>query len=82
MKHQIALITFKYKNPKTNEFYSVQRGWPCKDEADAELTVRYYGMKTGALEAHCVIEEIDNEEIKQAASSTATKEAHQTQPIT
>lgn len=72
MKQQIALVTFKYRNPKTGDTYTVQRGWPCKDQKDAELTIKYYGMKTGALEAHCVIEDITNEEIKQAASSTAT----------
>jgi hypothetical protein len=38
-------------------------------------------MKTGALTAKCVMEELTNEEIKQASSGIITKETHQTQPI-
>ncbi len=78
---KIVIAKYTYRNPKTGEEFTVQRGWPCKDQEDAEQTVKYYGQKTGALSAQCVMEEVTNEEIKQAASSTTTKEKNQTQPI-
>ncbi len=78
---KIVIAKYTYRNPGNGEEFIVQRGWPCKDQSDAEHIVKYYGMKTGALSAQCVMEEVTNEEIKQAASSTTTKEAHQAQPI-
>lgn len=69
---KILLAKFNYRDPKTGKEYSTQRGWPCASEEDAQNTVKYYGMKTGALSAECTIEEISNEEIQQAAASTAT----------
>lgn len=78
---KIVIAKYTYRNPSNGEEFIVQRGWPCKDQADAELTVKYYGMKTGALSAQCVMEEVTDEEIKQAASSTTTKETHQAQPV-
>ena len=74
---KIVIAKFTYRDPKTGKEFTVQRGWPCKDQKDAEYTVKYYGMKTGAFEAQCVMEEVTDEEIKQAATSTTTKEAHQ-----
>ena len=78
---KIVIAQLLYHNPKTGEEYTVQRAWPCKDEADAELIVKYYGMKTGAFNAKCVMEEISDEEIEQTTSSIATKEKNQTQPV-
>jgi len=78
---KIVIAKFTYHDPKTGEEYHVQRGWPCKDQEDAERTVKYYGMKSGAFNAQCIIEDVTDEEIKQATSSTATKEKNQTQPI-
>ena len=78
---KIVIAKFQYRDPKTGKEYSVQRGWPCLDQSDAERTVKYHGMKTGALQAQCVIEEYTDEEIKQATSSPTTEEAHQAQPI-
>ena len=74
---KIVIAKFTYRDPKTGKEFSVQKGWPCKSQQDAEHTVKYYGMKTGAFEAQCVMEEVSDEEIKQAATSTTTKEAHQ-----
>ncbi len=34
---------------------SVTRFWPCKDEADAELIVKYHMSQTGALGVQCVV---------------------------
>ena len=78
---QIVIAKFSYRNPKNGEEFSVQRGWPCIDHADAELTVKYHGRKTGALEAQCNIEEITDEVIKSSKTTTVAKETHQTQPI-
>lgn len=75
--HKIIIAQFEYVDPRTGKPYHVIRHWPCKDQPDAELTVKYYGMKTGSIEAKCAIEEFTDEEIKQAASSTTTAEAHQ-----
>lgn len=69
---KIVIAKFTHRDPKTGKEFTVQKGWPCKDQKDAEHIVKYYGMKTGALGAECVMEEVNNEEIKQAASSTAT----------
>ena len=74
---KIVIAELSYRNPSNSEEYTVQRGWPCKDEADAELIVKYYGMKTGSYGAKCVMEEVTNEEIKQATSSIITKEKNQ-----
>lgn len=74
---KIVLAEFTYRDPKTGKEFTVQRGWPCKDQQDAELTIKYYGMKTGALGAECVMEEVSDEESKQGKTSTATAEAHQ-----
>ncbi len=78
---KIVIAKFHYRDPTTGKDYHVQRGWPCKDQQDAEHIVKYYGMKTGAYDAQCVMEEVTDEEIKQAASSTTTKETHQAQPV-
>lgn len=77
---KIVIAKFTHRNPKTGKEFTVQKGWPCKDQKDAEHIVKYYGMKTGALEAQCVMEEVSDEEIKQAASSTTAKEKNQAQP--
>lgn len=77
---KIVIAKFIHRDPKSGKEFTVQKGWPCKDQTDAGHIVKYYGMKTGALEAHCVMEEVSDEEIKQAASSTTAKEAHQTKP--
>lgn len=77
---KIVIAKFIHRDPKSGKEFHVQKGWPCADQKDAEQIIKYYGMKTGALEAQCVIEEVSDEEIKQAASSTTTKEAHQTKP--
>lgn len=69
---KIVIAKLTYRDPKTNKEFIVQRGWPCKDQTDAEYIVKYYGMKTGALSAECVMEEVTDEEIKQAKTSTAT----------
>jgi|688.fasta_scaffold1747992_2 hypothetical protein len=74
---QMVIAKLTYKNPKTGELYTVNRGWPCKDEQDAQLTVKYYGMKTGALSADCVMEELNNEEIKPSKTSITTAQTHQ-----
>lgn len=73
----IVMANFKYRDPQTGKEFIVPTGWPCKDQSDAELTVRYYGMKTGALSAECKMEEVTNEESKQSATSIAAKESHQ-----
>jgi hypothetical protein len=78
---KIVIAQLLYRNPKSGEEYTVQRHWPCKSQTDAEHIVKYYGMKTGALTAKCVMEELTNEEIKQASSGIITKETHQAQPI-
>lgn len=69
---KIVIAQFTHRNPKNGEEYTVQRAWTCEDQADAERIIKYYGMKTGALSAKCVMEEVSDEEIKQATSSTAT----------
>ena len=74
---QIVIAEFTHRDPKTGKEYTVQRGWPCKDKQDAEHIVRYHGMKTGALDAKCVMEEVTNEESKQGKTSIITAEAHQ-----
>lgn len=76
-KHKVLVAQFEYVNPRTGEPYHVIRDWPYKDQQDAELIVKYYGMKTGSVEAQCRIEEFTDEEIKQATSSITTEEAHQ-----
>ena len=73
----MVLARFHYVNPRTKEEYNVVRGWPCKDQTDAENIVKYYGMKTGSYSAECNLEEFTNEEIKQIKTNTTTKEAHQ-----
>lgn len=69
---KIVLAKFRYRNPHSGEEFIVPRGWPCKDQSDAELTVKYHGMKTGALSAECKMEEVTNEEIKPSQTSTIT----------
>ena len=61
---QQVIAKFRYRNPQNGEEFTVPCGWPCKDQADAEHTVKYYGMKTGALSAECKMEEVNNEESK------------------
>lgn len=60
-KNLMVIAQFEYLHPVTHEPYHVQRSWPCRDQQDAELTVRYYGMKTGSVEARCQLQEIVNE---------------------
>jgi len=74
---KIVIAELSYLNPKTGEEYTVQRGWPCKDKQDAEHIVKYYGMKTGAYDAKCVMEEVTDEEIKQVKTGATTKEKNQ-----
>jgi hypothetical protein len=74
---KIMIAELSYRNPKTGEEYTVQRSWPCKSLEDAELIVKYYGMKSGAYDAKCVMEEMTDEEIKQATRSIITKEKNQ-----
>jgi len=74
---QQVIAKFLYRDPTNGEEFTVERGWPCKDQTDAELTVKYHGTKTGALSAECKMEEVTNEESKQSTTSTAAKEAHQ-----
>ena len=74
---KIVIAKLTYRDPRTGKEFHVQRTWPCKDQQDAERIVKYYGMKSGAFEAQCVMEEVNNEEIKQSQSSTTTKETHQ-----
>ncbi len=73
----IVMAKFKYRNPKTGKEFIVPRGWPCRNEQDAQLTAKYYGMKTGALSAECVMEEVTNEEIKPSKTSITTAQTHQ-----
>lgn len=61
---KIVLAKITYLDPSTGKQFVVNRGWPCRDEHDAELIVRYHGFKTGAIGADCVVEEVDDEEIK------------------
>lgn len=63
-KQKIVLAEFEYYDPTTGKPYFYQTGWPCKDNYDAELTVKYYGMKTGAINAKIKIEDLNNEETK------------------
>ena len=81
-KTLMVFAQFEYYNPKTRQPYHVIRSWPCKSQEDAERTIKYYGMKTGSVEAQCKLEELTDEEIKQIKTSIATKETHQAQPIT
>lgn len=74
---KMVIAKFLYRDPKAGKEFIVPRGWPCRDQQDAELTVKYYGMKTGALSAECKIEEVTNEESKQGKTSITTAEAHQ-----
>ena len=76
-KNLTVIAQFEYWNPKTGKPYYVARCWPCRDQADAGLTVSYYGKKTGSVEAKCKIEELTDEEVKQITRSIITKEAHQ-----
>lgn len=73
-KHLMVIAQFEYWNPKTGQPYFTVRGWPCKSKEDAELTVKYYGMKTGSVEAKCNLEEFTDEEIKQAQTAIIAKE--------
>jgi hypothetical protein len=66
-----------YRDPKTNQDFTVIRTWPCKDDTDAEQIVKYYGMKTGAYTAECVMEVYDEEIIRkriEEAKEIAAKE--------
>lgn len=59
-KQKLVLAEFEYHNPGTGKPYFYQTGWPCKDDYDAELTVKYYAMKTGAWNAKVKIEDMDD----------------------
>ena len=74
---KMVIAQFRYRDPTSGKEFIVPTGLPCKDQQDAELSVKYYGMKTGALSAECKMEEVTNEESKQGKTSTATAEAHQ-----
>ena len=78
-KKKIVIAKFEYWNPRTGEPYYTVRGWPCKSKEDAELTVKYYGMKTGSVEAQCNLEELTDEEIKSAQTKAITAQKNQTQ---
>jgi hypothetical protein len=69
---RIVMAKFTYVNVHLGTTFQVERGWPCRDQQDAQHIVQRHGLKTGALDAECVMEEITDEEIKQSASSTAT----------
>ncbi len=73
----IVLARFSYVDPKTEKEFTVDYGWPCKDQQDAELIVKYHGHKTGSYGAQCKIEEIKDEEIKPTQTETTTTQAHQ-----
>lgn len=74
---KIVIAKFTYRDPKTAKEFTVQKGWPCKDKEDAEHIVKFYGYKTGAYDAQCVMEEVNNEEIKPTSTSIIAEEAHQ-----
>ena len=74
---KIVIAKFTYRDPKTNKEFNVEKHWPCKDKEDAEHIVKFYGYKTGAYDAQCVMEEVNNEEIKPSKTETVTEEAHQ-----
>lgn len=74
---KIVLATFQYCDPRTGRQFTVQEGWPCASNADAEQIVKYWGMKTGALSAQCKLEEYTDEEIQQCKTETTTTEANQ-----
>jgi hypothetical protein len=76
-KRLMVIAKFEYRNPQTGEPFFTIRGWPCKSQEDAEQTVKYYGHKTGSVEAQCNLEEYTDEEVKQIARSITTKKAHQ-----
>ena len=78
-KKKIVIVKFEYINPKTRESFFAIKGWPCKSKEDAELTVKYYGMKTGSVEAQCNLEELTDEEIKSAQTKAITAQKNQTQ---
>lgn len=59
----VAEFEYCYQN---NKFY-VTRAWPCRDKDDADLIVRFYGYKTGAIGANFNIEDIKYEEVKSPA---------------
>jgi hypothetical protein len=61
---QIVIAKFRYRNPQSGDEFIVERSWPCKDQTDAERSVKYHGQKTGALSAECVMEDMNNEESK------------------
>ena len=79
-KTLMVFAQFEYRNPKSREPYYTLRAWPCKSREDAERTVKYYGHKTGSVEAQCKLEELTNEEIEQIKTGPITKKAHQAQP--
>ena len=64
---KMVVAQFDYIDPDTGKTFVVAQAWPCWDEADAELTVRYHGFKTGAIEAKCNIEDIRYEEVQSPA---------------
>lgn len=76
-KNLTVIAQFEYRNPLTGQPFYTVRGWPCKSQEDAEHTVKYYGHKTGSVEAQCRLEELTDEEVKQITRSIITKEAHQ-----
>jgi len=65
---RIVFATFEYINQPDGVPFRVARGWPCVDQADGELIVRRHGVKTGALAASCVVEEVSDEEMQQVAA--------------
>ena len=73
----IVMARLKYRDPQSGKEFTVDRGWPCKNQLDAELIVKYYGMKTGALDAECKMEGVANEEIESSKTEIIAKEAHQ-----
>ena len=63
----MVVAQFEYRDPDSDKSFFVPQAWPCWDESDAELIVKYYGFKTGAIEAKCNIEDIRYEEVKSPA---------------
>jgi hypothetical protein len=60
-KKKTVIAKFEYYDAaKDQPFYAI-RSWPCQDQAEAELIVKYYGMKTGSVEAQCNIKEPTDE---------------------
>lgn len=74
--NQIVIARFTYTDPKTHQDFTVDRGWPCKDAADAEIIVKYHANKTGAYKIQFNVEEATHEETEQPKTETITTQAY------